>query len=132
MTSRYYDTKAKHYETTTQFQQRISADIKKITDKLTQVTGKAPRVLVWPYGAENGPSLALAQQQGYEMAFTLNDGLGNTSNMMSLPRVLISGNPSLQSFVTDISQTGDRASVRMIHVDLDYVYDPNNRRISIN
>lgn len=128
MTSRYYDTKAKHYETTTQFQQRISADIKKITDKLTQVTGKAPRVLVWPYGAENGTSLALAQQQGYEMAFTLNDGLGNTSNMMSLPRVLISGNPSLQSFVTDISQTGDRAPVRMIHVDLDYVYDPNPRQ----
>lgn len=125
MTSRYYDSKKKRYETTQQFQQRIGNDFKKITDKLTQVTGKSPRVLVWPYGAENGASLTLAQQYGYKMAFTLNDGLGNASNLMSLPRVLISGNPSLQSFVTDITQTGDEAAVRMIHVDLDYVYDPN-------
>ncbi|WP_241575165.1 poly-beta-1,6-N-acetyl-D-glucosamine N-deacetylase PgaB [Rosenbergiella nectarea] len=128
MTSRYYDAKAKHYETTAQFQQRIGADIKKITDKLTQVTGKSPRVLVWPYGAENGASLALAEQQGYKLAFTLNDGLGNASRLMSLPRVLISGNPSLQSFVTDITQIVDPAPVRMIHVDLDYVYDPNPRQ----
>lgn len=125
MTSRYYDPNTKHYENTKQFEQRISTDIKKITDKLTNVIGKSPRVLVWPYGAENGTSLALAQRQGYTMAFTLNDGLGHADNLMTLPRVLISGNPSLQSFVTDITQTGDQAAVRMIHVDLDYVYDPN-------
>ena len=128
MTSRYYDPKAEHYETNAQFQQRIGTDIEKITDKLTQVTGKSPRVLVWPYGAESGASLALAQQQGYQMAFTLNDGLGNANNLMSLPRVLISGNPSLQNFVASITQTSDRAPVRMIQVDLDYVYDPDVRQ----
>ena len=128
MTSRYYDPKVEHYETNAQFQQRIGTDIEKITDKLTQVTGKSPRVLVWPYGAESGASLALAQQQGYQMAFTLNDGLGNANNLMSLPRVLISGNPSLQNFVASITQTSDRAPVRMIQVDLDYVYDPDVRQ----
>ena len=128
MTSRYYDPKAEHYETNAQFQQRIGTDIEKITDKLTQVTGKSPRVLVWPYGAESGASFALAQQQGYQMAFTLNDGLGNANNLMSLPRVLISGNPSLQNFVASITQTSDRAPVRMIQVDLDYVYDPDVRQ----
>jgi len=128
MTSRYYDPKAEHYETNAQFQQRIGTDIEKITDKLTQVTGKSPRVLVWPYGAESGASLALAQQQGYQMAFTLNDGLGNANNLMSLPRVLISGNPSLQNFVASITQTSDRAPVKMIQVDLDYVYDPDVRQ----
>lgn len=125
MTSRFYNAEKKQYETTVQFQQRIGADTKKITDKLTRLIGKSPRVLVWPYGAENGLSLKIAQQYGYKMAFTLNDGLGNASNLMSLPRVLISGNPSLQSFVTNISQTQDQSAVRMIHVDLDYVYDPN-------
>ncbi|WKX25582.1 poly-beta-1,6-N-acetyl-D-glucosamine N-deacetylase PgaB [Tatumella ptyseos] len=125
MTSRFYNAEKKQYETTAQFQQRIGADTKKITDKLTRLIGKSPRVLVWPYGAENGLSLKIAQQYGYKLAFTLNDGLGNASDLMSLPRVLISGNPSLQSFVTNISQTQDPSAVRMIHVDLDYVYDPN-------
>ena len=49
------------------------------------MTGKAPRAWVWPYGAANGTSLAIARQQGYQLAFTLEDGLGNVQELGNIP-----------------------------------------------
>ncbi|MFR3706939.1 MAG: hypothetical protein ACLTXH_01470 [Enterobacter hormaechei] len=49
-----------------------SPQIRKIR-KITQVTGKAPRLGV-SHGAANGTSLAIAQKQGYQLSFTLRTG----------------------------------------------------------
>lgn len=89
------------------------------------MTGKAPRAWVWPYGAASGTSLAIARQQGYRLAFTLEDGLGNVQDLGNIPRLLIAGNPSLKAFASTVSQVQERDPVRVMHVDLDYVYDPD-------
>ncbi|WP_225248913.1 hypothetical protein, partial [Escherichia coli] len=39
---------------------------------------------------------------GYDMFFTLESGLGNTSQLDSIPRVLIANNPSLKEFAQQI------------------------------
>lgn len=52
----------------------MSADLVHISRKITEVTGHSPRAWVWPYGAASGTTLRLAKQQGYQMAFTLNQG----------------------------------------------------------
>lgn len=49
------------------------------------MTGKAPRAWVWPYDAANGTSLAIARQQGYQLAFTLEDGLGTCRSWGTSP-----------------------------------------------
>lgn len=123
--NRFYDKATGRYETDRQFSQRIGDDVRKVTDKITQVTGKAPRAWVWPYGAANGTSLAIARQQGYQLAFTLEDGLGNVQELGNIPRLLIAGNPSLKAFASTVSQVQEREPVRVMHVDLDYVYDPD-------
>ncbi|CAM7991829.1 MULTISPECIES: poly-beta-1,6-N-acetyl-D-glucosamine N-deacetylase PgaB [Enterobacter] len=123
--NRYYDKATGRYETDQQFSQRIGDDVRKVTEKITQVTGKAPRAWVWPYGAANGTSLAIARQQGYQLAFTLEDGLGNVQDLGNIPRLLIAGNPSLKAFASTVSQVQERDPVRVMHVDLDYVYDPD-------
>lgn len=123
--NRFYDKATGRYETDRQFNQRIGDDVRKVTDKITQVTGKAPRAWVWPYGAANGTSLAIAKQQGYQLAFTLEDGLGNVQELGNIPRLLIAGNPSLKAFASTVSQVQEREPVRVMHVDLDYVYDPD-------
>ncbi|RAY99684.1 poly-beta-1,6-N-acetyl-D-glucosamine N-deacetylase PgaB [Enterobacter cloacae] len=123
--NRFYDKATGRYETDRQFNQRIGDDVRKVTDKITQVTGKAPRAWVWPYGAANGTSLAIARQQGYQLAFTLEDGLGNVQELGNIPRLLIAGNPSLKAFASTVSQVQEREPVRVMHVDLDYVYDPD-------
>lgn len=122
--NRFYDKATGRYETDRQFNQRIGDDVRKVTDKITQVTGKAPRAWVWPYGAANGTSLAITRQQGYQLAFTLEDGLGNVQELGNIPRLLIAGNPSLKAFASTVSQVQEREPVRVMHVDLDYVYDP--------
>ncbi|HHA1916189.1 TPA: poly-beta-1,6-N-acetyl-D-glucosamine N-deacetylase PgaB [Enterobacter asburiae] len=123
--NRFYDKATGSYETDQQFNQRIGDDVRKVTEKITQVTGKAPRAWVWPYGAANGTSLAIARQQGYQLAFTLEDGLGNVQDLGNIPRLLIAGNPSLKAFASAVSQVQEREPVRVMHVDLDYVYDPD-------
>lgn len=123
--NRFYDKATGRYETDRQFSQRIGDDVHKVTEKITQVTGKAPRAWVWPYGAANGTSLAIARQQGYQLAFTLEDGLGNVQELGNIPRLLIAGNPSLKAFASTVSQVQEREPVRVMHVDLDYVYDPD-------
>ena len=123
--NRFYDKATGRYETDQQFSRRIGDDVRKVTEKITQVTGKAPRAWVWPYGAASGTSLAIARQQGYQLAFTLEDGLGNVQDLGNIPRLLIAGNPSLKAFASTVSQVQERDPVRVMHVDLDYVYDPD-------
>lgn len=123
--NRFYDKATGRYETDQQFSQRIGDDVRKVTEKIAQVTGKAPRAWVWPYGAASGTSLAIARQQGYRLAFTLEDGLGDMRNLGSIPRLLIAGNPSLKAFASSVSRVQEHDPVRVMHVDLDYVYDPD-------
>ncbi|GJL43623.1 TPA: poly-beta-1,6-N-acetyl-D-glucosamine N-deacetylase PgaB [Enterobacter chengduensis] len=123
--NRFYDNATGRYETDPQFSQRIGDDVRKVTEKIAQVTGKAPRAWVWPYGAANGTSLAIARRQGYQLAFTLEDGLGNVQDLGNIPRLLIAGNPSLKTFASTVSQVQERDPARVMHVDLDYVYDPD-------
>ncbi|MCK7318206.1 poly-beta-1,6-N-acetyl-D-glucosamine N-deacetylase PgaB [Enterobacter cloacae] len=130
--SRFYDNATGRYETDQQFSQRIGDDVRKVTEKIAQVTGKAPRAWVWPYGAANGTSLAIARQQGYQLAFTLEDGLADVRHLDNIPRLLISGNPSLKSFASSIAQIQETDPVRVMHVDLDYVYDPDPAQQSKN
>lgn len=123
--NRFYDKTTGRYETDAQFTQRISADVRHVTDKIRQVTGKSPRAWVWPYGEANGMSLAIAKRQGYQLAFTLADGLGDVRHLDNIPRLLISGNPSLKTFASTVTRIQEPDPVRVMHVDLDYVYDRN-------
>ena len=91
--NRFYDRQSGRYETDQQFTQRISEDVRKVTAKIGEVTGKAPRAWVWPYGEANGTTLAIAKTHRFQLAFTLDDGLGDARDIENIPRLLISGNP---------------------------------------
>ncbi|CUR46267.1 Biofilm PGA synthesis deacetylase PgaB (EC 3.-) [Alloalcanivorax xenomutans] len=123
--NRGYDERTGRYESDREFQQRIDNDIKVITAKLREHTGMAPRAWVWPYGAENGTTLSIAQKHGYQLAFTLEDGLANAADLSSIPRMLISGNPSIHEFSNAVSRVREISPMRVMHIDLDYVYDPD-------
>lgn len=132
--NRFYDKASGRYESDQQFHQRIDTDVRKVSDKIADVTGKAPRAWVWLYGAANGTSLAIAKNRGYQLAFTLGDGLGDVRDLDNIPRLLISGNPSIKAFASQVTQIQEREPVRVMHVDLDYVYDkdPAQQRKNID
>ena len=127
-----YDPATKTYESDAAYRRRIRDDAQRITDKIREVTGKAPRVWVWPYGAAGGEAISIIGKQGYEAAFTLDDGLGTVNRLMSEPRVLLTDSPDVGHFAQAVTDTEARANMRVVQVDLDYVYDPDPAQMDKN
>ncbi|MDC9613273.1 poly-beta-1,6-N-acetyl-D-glucosamine N-deacetylase PgaB [Xenorhabdus khoisanae] len=122
---RIYDPKTGKYESDHAFRQRMEKDIATITQRIVTATGKQPRVWVWPYGMDSGVTLEIAKRHGYRMALTLDDGLANVNNLDNVPRILLTNNPSLKEFAEQVIQVQNKPILRIVHIDLDYVYDPD-------
>ena len=123
--TRRFDAATGRYETDAQFQARMRADVAAISNKIRSVTGKARRGWVWPDGAADGTALAVVGEQGYQMALTLEDGLDSLGNLMSSPRFLVASDPDGEHYANAIVATQTEAPLRVLHVDLDNVYDPD-------
>ncbi len=91
-----------------------------------------PHVFVWPYGEANGIAIEELKKLGYDMFFTLESGLANASQLDSIPRVLIANNPSLKEFAQKIITVQEKSPQRIMHIDLDYVYDENRQQMDRN
>lgn len=122
---RIYDKNTRSYETEAAFTARMTRDVQTISTKIQRITGKKPRVWVWPYGAESGSTLRIAGENGYQLALTLEDGMGVVNKLKSSPRLLLSSDPLLKSFANSAVGTEAAPFMRVAHVDLDYVYDPD-------
>ena len=129
---RAYDAETGLYETNEQYKTRIKQDVARITKKIQRVTGKKPRVWVWPYGAASGGALKIVQDQGYELALMLDSGLGDVQDLLNIPRVLVSNDPQLEAFASASMVMENNTVMRVAHVDLDYVYDPDPEQMERN
>lgn len=131
---RAYDAGSKKYENDQQYEQRIYQDLKKNNELLHQNGLKAPRVMVWPYGRYNQKTIEIAKQLGMPMTLSLDDGADRTDTPINqLRRILVSKNMSTEALAHEIQQRqhnqGDQARPQKImHVDLDYIYDPDMKQ----
>lgn len=130
--NRLYLAKEQRYETDAELRQRLDTDVAAISATLKAITGKAPRVWVWPYGAAGGTTLQIVGEHCYGLALTLDDGLGSVDDLMSVPRYLVNGDPEMRTFAADINSVQEQGPLRVAHVDLDYVYDPDPARTDAN
>ncbi|MGN6581031.1 MAG: poly-beta-1,6-N-acetyl-D-glucosamine N-deacetylase PgaB [Bordetella sp.] len=131
-TTHRYDAATHTYETDAVYRKRIRDDARRMTEKLREVTGKTPRVWVWPYGSANGEAISIIRSLGYKAAFTLDDGLGNVDRLMSEPRVLVAGSPDMAGFAQLVLSAEAHPIVRVVQADLDYVYDPDPAQMDKN
>ncbi|CDL80401.1 poly-beta-1,6-N-acetyl-D-glucosamine N-deacetylase PgaB [Xenorhabdus cabanillasii] len=122
---RIYDPKTGKYESDQKFRQRMEQDVATITQRIVSATGKKPRVWVWPYGIDSGVTLDIAKRHGYKMALTLGNGLAKAENLNNIPRILLTNNPTLKEFAEQVIQVQNKRILRIAHIDLDYVYDPD-------
>ena len=130
--TRRYDASTGRYESEVEFQGRLRNDVAAITRKVRAVTGYNPRVWVWPYGVADGTALQVIDDQGYQMALTLDDGLDALDNLMSSPRFLVASDPDGMHFSNSVVGVQADAPMRVVHVDLDNVYDPDPTQQEIN
>jgi len=128
-----YDAKTRRYETDAQFRARMRTDVQAISAKIKQATGKSPRVWVWPYGAASGRTIEILDENGYKLVFNLETGLSNQNEPLSLGRSMPVNAPPLEQFVRDIVVVPEKSEiVRVAHVDIDYVYDPDPKQVERN
>jgi len=122
-----YNPKTKKYETDAEFKARMRTDVTAISNRIRQATGKSPRVWIWPYGAESGVTLQITAENGYKMALVLDGGLGSTDQLMSSRRIMPVNSPELANFTRNdmINEAEEPQLMRVMHIDLDYVYDPD-------
>ncbi len=122
LTTFAFDPKTKSYETDSHYLKRIQADLQRNNEWLKQQTGKSPRIIVWPYGRYNAIAQNMAKQLGMDVTITLDDG-ENLANqpLEGINRIYLISNPTIAEFA-DLLRT-NRRDIRVMHVDLDYVYD---------
>ena len=123
--ARRYDPATARYESTEQRTARMLEDLTRSRALLEQRLGKAPRALVWPFGRYSEAAVACARQAGFTMVFNLDPGPnGDQTPLDHLRRTLLVGNPDEDALASEF-QPLPRRPLRAIHVDLDYVYDPD-------
>ncbi|TEA77256.1 poly-beta-1,6-N-acetyl-D-glucosamine N-deacetylase PgaB [Allopusillimonas ginsengisoli] len=130
--TRRFDPKTGTYESEAAFDARIRNDAQLISAKIAAATGKPPRVWVWPYGAASGSAIRIISEDGYSMALTLEDGLGTVDQLMSFPRVLVSDDPAVSGYANAVRSAEAKSPIQVVHVDLDYVYDPDPVQVERN
>lgn len=130
--SRLYDQQAQRYESEDEYRRRIATDVERISAKIQALTGRPPRVWVWPYGAASGTALQIVGDNGYRLALTLEDGLSTMADLQSGSRFLVNVDPDIKHFASAISAVEERGEMRVAHVDLDYVYDDDPQQMDAN
>lgn len=129
--TRRYFPETKSYETEAAYRARVEADLKRSSDVIKERTGKAPRIIAWPYGRYSSALRDMALKLGMPIGLTLDDGANvEETPLWATRRVLVESYMSLLDLQSEINQRNqnysdnDRAQ-KIMHVDLDYIYDKN-------
>lgn len=122
-TTRRYDAATARYETDADFEARIAADLEKNSKVIERLTGKRPRVIAWPYGRYNGQTQAIAEKLGLSVAMSLDEGPNSLGEgLLGIRRYYLKNDPTAVELSWTL-QPQTTPAMRVMHVDLDYVYD---------
>ncbi|MCG2574430.1 poly-beta-1,6-N-acetyl-D-glucosamine N-deacetylase PgaB [Acinetobacter sp. ME22] len=130
-TTRFYDAKTKTYEGDGAYAKRIYDDLKKNNDLIKAHGIPSPRVMVWPYGRYNLETVRIAKELGMPITVSLDDGpVYLKKSLGAINRILVEHDMTLNSLSREIEirdkNWGDNyRPQKIMHVDLDYIYDPD-------
>jgi biofilm PGA synthesis lipoprotein PgaB len=128
---RRYDPAARRYEDEASYRRRLHDDLERNSALIRRHTGNAPRVIAWPYGRYNAVTHESAERLGMRVGLTLDDGANLPETpLWALRRVLVAGSMRLWDLEREIrgreqDLTDNDRPQKIVHVDLDYVYDPD-------
>ena len=105
------------YENDAAYLERLRADLAASRALLEKQTGRAPRAVAWPYGRSNRAAQAVASALGFEVGFTLEDGLNTVATPPAeMKRYLIDGTAPLQSFAESMRRVWQPDPARSVRV----------------
>ena len=130
--TRKFDPEAGRYESDAEYRARIQADLARSAEDIEREIGQRPRVMIWPYGAHNGDTLAIASELGMEISMTLTEAPATLDRLHAMPRILPLGNPDVGQLIWNFEHWPEVSPKRVAHVDLDYVYDDDPAQVARN
>lgn len=115
------------YESEAAYLERIRQDMALTQQRFQEEVGQSPRMMVWPYGAYSEATLNIAAEFGMPYTFSLLSAPNQLSDAMrSINRYLIDQETTLETIEEILAnRLWEPAAQRIVHVDLDYVYDPD-------
>lgn len=123
--TRRFDPQARQYESASAYRARIDADLARSADIITRRLGVSPRVIAWPYGAYNAEAVALAATHGMPFSLTLASMANDGRSPHVIHRHLVDADTDAGRLERMLESPHRRLPGRYVHVDLDYVYDPD-------
>ena len=124
VTTRRYRPEAQRYETDAEYTARLNAGMRRSSDFIFAHTGTRPRVLVWPFGEYNAPAVAAAKRAGMPITLALNDGANDAqASLAIIDRLIMTDDPEVPAFAQIMTSLRADRPQRVMHVDLDYVFD---------
>lgn len=138
--TRVYDQLSGSYESEESHRARIREDLELASRRIEEELGTAPRAVVWPFGAYSMVAEDIAAEFGMSVSFGLRPGdrvMGPStpagSVFRGIPRYLITANSSISDFSWFLRRyTSERPPTRVVHVDLDYLYDADPAQMERN
>ncbi len=122
------------YEDESAYLKRVTDDLRRNNDLLRKHLGKSPRIVVWPYGRYNEELRQVSERLGMPIGLTLDDG-PNTADtpLYGLRRILVERTMALWDLNREIDLRNrdvpdDGRPGKIMHVDLDYIYDPDPKQ----
>ena len=130
-TNRRWLPEQNRHEDEVAYRRRIEADLSRSVAEIRARTGKAPRVITWPYGRYNATTVSVAEGLGLQVGLTLLDGANRPDTPLhALRRLIVEGELALPDFARlmeerekDLADEDRPQSIA--HVDLDAIYDPD-------
>jgi biofilm PGA synthesis lipoprotein PgaB len=132
VTSRLYSAEYDEYESDENYRKRIFQEIDKSSERLFQLIGKRPRVLVWPYGEYNTIALEAAKMTGINLTMGLSDGVNTLADVGVMKRMMMADDPSGERFAGIVKKQRSAIELRVAHVDMDYIYDEDEEQTARN
>lgn len=130
--TRLYDPATARYESDEDYQKRVRSSLVDSAEFIFQHTGVRPRVMVWPYGEYNSIALEASSEAGMPMTMGLVDGFNTAADIKALHRLIIVGNPDIRQFADIVTGLRADRSLRVAHLDMDYLYDNDARQTELN
>jgi biofilm PGA synthesis lipoprotein PgaB len=120
-----YDPATRRYESDAKYLVRVREDLTQSVALLKERLRLRPRAMVWPYGAYNEVIADLARELGMAVTFNLGDGRNDPrAPRPDFFRTVVTRDTRMADFIRALTKPTPRL-IRLVHVDLDYVYDPD-------
>ncbi len=131
--TRIHDPETGDYEDDLPYRERIRADLALAADRIEEELGRRPRIVVWPYGEYSQVTDSIARSLGMPITMGLVPRPQPADELAGMGRFVITGNIQVPDLAWYLRRSFNALSpIRVIHVDLDYVYDPDPDQIERN